>query len=190
MSWIFCLGVSVVLLTGCAQDTEVEQQLRQTALAVQGQQLGSLLRHSNTGVSVEQDSLTIQLTFGTDADLDLYVTDPLLETVYFARHSGRSGGRISKDVSCDEPQPAPSSKHQELNEVGLQSQSLYRIEEVYFETPLPGLYRIGIDYPVKCQNGGEQAAYAVSIRHGGEVTQKSGTVSFERFDVVVMEFEI
>jgi hypothetical protein len=55
---------------------------------------------------------------------------------------------------------------------------------------MPGRYRIGIDYPIKCEGGAEQAAFAVSVLHNGEQIQKSGAVSFERFEVVVMEFEI
>ena len=55
---------------------------------------------------------------------------------------------------------------------------------------MPGRYRIGIDYPVKCAGGEKQAAFAVSVLHDGERIEKSGIVSFERFEVVVMEFEI
>ena len=38
-------------------------------------------------------NLRIQLAFDDAADLDLYVTDPLQETVYFANTRSRSSGR-------------------------------------------------------------------------------------------------
>ena len=73
------------------------------------------------------------LAFGADADLDLYVTDPLLETVYFANQSSRSGGQFLEDVRCDEEQ--------------------IKVEEIRFDAPMPGRYRIGIDYPNACAEG-------------------------------------
>ena len=172
---LVCLAL-VVSLAAC-EDPETDNVLRQHRLEAQSQKLSSILGDATARVSSGEQGLTIQLTFGADADLDLYVTDPLLETVYFANHSGKSGGRISNDVRCDDIQAG-----------GTVDQP--RIEEVRFDNPMPGLYRIGIDYPKKCEGGEEQAAFAVSVMHNGEQVQKLGSVSFERFEVVVMEFEI
>ena len=186
----------VILLTGCGADSEVKERrelARQKALKVQGQQLGSILHNANAGVSTGDDSLTIQLTFDADADLDLYVTDPLLETVYFANRESRSGGRISTDVSCDDlnGQELSQEMSQEPSEkLPAELSRTLRIEEVRYDAPLPGRYLIGIDYPVKCRDGKKRAAYAVSVRHNGELIQNSGAVVFEQFEVVVMEFEI
>ena len=136
--------VLAVSLAGC-EDPEAKNLERRNRLDVQTQKLSSILGNATARVSAGDEGLTIQLTFGADADLDLYVTDPLLETVYFANHSGKSGGRISDDVRCDG-----------LQERG--SRQTPRIEEVRFDAPIPGLYRIGIDYPTKCEGGEEQAA--------------------------------
>ncbi|HJL60942.1 MAG TPA: hypothetical protein QF517_03220 [Pseudomonadales bacterium] len=182
MRSVFLFALAI-LLTGCGDDPETERVAEQKALKVEGQQLGSILRKSNTIVSTEDKGLTIQLIFGADSDLDLYVTDPLLETVYYANHQSRSGGRISADVKCVDPL--------QKKEGGLREQSReLRIEEIRFDAPISGRYRIGIDYPEKCDGGKEQAAYAVSVLHNGELIQNSGVVTFERFDVVVMEFDI
>ncbi len=176
------LLILMVSLAGCA-DPEAEKLERQKQLVVQSQSLSSILGDATARVTDGEQGLTIQLSFGSDADLDLYVTDPLLETVYFANHSGRSGGRISDDIRCDDEVEV---------EVVIEGRELKspRIEEVRFDTPIPGRYRIGIDYPTKCEGGAEQAAFAVSVLHNGEQIQKLGAVSFERFEVVVMEFEI
>ena len=177
-----------VSLWGCS-DPEVKRLDRQIQLDMQGQKLGSILGEASRRISDGEDALTIQLTFGADADLDLYVTDPLLETVYFANHQGKSGGRISEDVRC-ELETGSDERESEESGSGSSVSGQSRIEEVRFDSPLPGRYRIGIDYPTKCEGGEEQAAFAVSVLHNGERVQKLGAVSFERFEVVVMEFEI
>jgi len=183
---------------GCS-DPEAENIARQQQLNVQSQKLSSILADKGARISTGDEGLTIQLTFGADADLDLYVTDPLLETVYFANDSGKSGGRISEDIRCDDD---GSDKGDTNGDADSQGEAIgeiprdefgadeIRIEEVRFDNPIPGKYRIGIDYPRKCEGGQEQAAFAVSVLHHGEQTETLGSVSFERFEVVVMEFEI
>jgi len=117
-----------------------------------------------------ETTLSVQLAFEASADLDLYVTGPTLETVYFANHKSKSGGEISKDVRCDSDGD--------------------RIEEIVFDNPLPGRYRVGVDFPEGCDEGVLLAPYAVSVRHDGEERQVFGTVTLEQFDVIVLEFEI
>jgi hypothetical protein len=91
-------------------------------------------------------ALRVRLAFGGEADLDLYVTDPLAETLYFANERAASGGRLIADARCDSPAP--------------------RIEEVLFAAPLPGSYRVGVDYMVYRASCGEQprvVAYVLAI---------------------------
>ena len=177
-------SLAVLVLCGCS-DPEAEQLARQNDLAIQGDKLSSILGYATPRVTANEQSLTIQLIFGEDADLDLYVTDPLLETVYFAKPGGKSGGRMSADVRCYTKPSAPTSS---TTDTSVPQEP--RIEEVRFDDPLPGRYRIGIDYPRKCEGGQAQAAFAVSVWHNGEQIQQSGSVTFEKFDVVFMEFDI
>lgn len=180
------LGLIVLLLTSglsACTDPELEKLALESRMQEQGQRLISILGNATAGITQREESLTIQLTFGEDADLDLYVTDPLLETVYFANHSSVSGGRISEDIRCTKSLDGEGDSEQ-------QKIASPRIEEVRFDKPLPGLYRIGIDYSRKCEGAAEQAAFAISILHQGEQMQKTGSVSFEQFEVVIMEFEI
>jgi hypothetical protein len=91
-------------------------------------------------------SLRVRLAFGAEADLDLYVTDPLAETIYFANERAAAGGRLVADARCDSPSP--------------------RVEEVAFDAPLAGVYRVGVDYMVYREACGAQprvVAYVLAI---------------------------
>jgi len=91
-------------------------------------------------------ALRVRLAFGAAADLDLYVTDAQDETIYFGNERAASGGRLSADASCDSPAP--------------------RVEEVVFSQPLPGRYRVGVDYMVYRAKCGEQppvVAYVLAV---------------------------
>jgi hypothetical protein len=49
--------------------------------------------------------LLVRLAFDDVADLDLFVTDPLQESAYFANTPTRSGGRLLDDRRCSDPSP-------------------------------------------------------------------------------------
>ena len=163
-----CL-LAIVLLSGCAESSQ-DAAAEAAALEDQAAELAELLAKQVISGSEYQDHVLVSLAFSAETDLDLYVTDPLLETVYFANHESKSGGTISGDVRCDMEGP--------------------RIETVRFERPMAGLYRIGIDYPESCHGGRGRAAYAVSVR--GDRVNKSarGTIDYSRFEVIVLEFEV
>lgn len=118
--------------------------------------------------------LVVRLVFGPRADLDLFVSDPRSETVYFANRRARSGGRLAADVRCDAPAP--------------------RVETVRFEQPLPGRYRIGVDYPEVCPEtrGGEPkpAVFVVEWRAGDAAGLAHGRVEPLVFDSIALEFEL
>jgi hypothetical protein len=143
-------------------------QAEQSALAEQAAELAARL-----GERVAQGpGIVVQLAFGEEADLDLYVTDPLLDTVYFARHESRTGGRIAADVRC--------------------GTGGSRIEEVRFDAPWPGRYRVGVDHPERCDGASPPApaAYAVSAYVDGKTYRAAGSVAVEQFQMVVLEFEL
>ena len=117
----------------------------------------------------DETGLIVRLAFGADTDLDLYVTDPQLETVYFANHESKSGGAIGEDRRCGAE--------------GIQ------VEEVRFAAPMAGRYRVGVDYPEHCRGGEAPAAHAVSVTYNGQRLEGQGVVELRKFDVVVLEFE-
>jgi len=89
--------------------------------------------------------------FGAGADLDLYVTDPAQETVYFANTSSRaSGGRLEADLLCETGMREP------------------RVETVVFENAPLGRYRVGVDHAASCKGaGGAAEAFVVVVEFGG-----------------------
>jgi hypothetical protein len=116
------------------------------------------------------EALVVRLAFGADADLDLFVSDPRSETVYFAKRRSRSGGRLAADLRCDAPGP--------------------RIETVRFEHPLPGRYRIGVDYPEACGRDAAPVIFVVEWRRGDRGRLARGRALPLAFDTIAMEFEL
>ena len=176
---LFCTALVLLALVGCS-DRNAQQRDHSATLETRATALASELQTFNTAQRGPAASLVIQLAFGREADLDLYVTDPLLETVYFANKKGRSGGKISADRRCDSPPLATTE---------------IQVEEVIFETPLSGRYRIGVDYPNRCDSGGvtgfeERAAFAVSVQHNGVQQNLKGSVGYRFFEVAVFDFDI
>lgn len=139
-------------------------------LDLRGEELGQFLAGSGAAAPVDAKALVVRLAFGPEADLDLYVTDPMLETVYFANHKAKSGGQISADGRCG----------------GKTIQS----EHVQFDAPMPGRYRVGIDYPESCDGTTDPAAHAISVLYNGKRLEAKGTVSLQQFEVIVLEFDI
>ena len=118
-----------------------------------------------------ESGLRVLLAFGSGADLDLYVTDPLEETVYFANSPSASGGRLEADLRCDSPGGGD------------------RIEVVRFAAPLPGRYRVGLDHPEGC-GVARPAGFALAVVREGAVEVRSGTLQPLEFRLAALEFEV
>jgi hypothetical protein len=119
-----------------------------------------------------RDSLTVRVAFGAAADLDLYVSDPQLETVYYANTHARSGGRLSRDQHCKSPG----------GEI--------RIEEIVFTEPLPGRYRIGVDYAHRCTPGTGDVAFVLEIHETGARREIRGVSEPLVFLPILAEIEV
>jgi uncharacterized protein YfaP (DUF2135 family) len=124
----------------------------------------------------EQGALLVRLAFDDVADLDLFVTDPQQESVYFANSPSRSGGRLLADRRCSDSAP--------------------RVESVYFARPIAGRYRVGVDFHGRCDASShsrserKQGLYVVQIDHGGRTERREGMVAPGKFEVIVLEFDI
>ncbi len=167
MGRLLAAALLTMLVCGCAKPPTSDEQL--AAVQAESVNLANSLRGQ---VQREQSAVVIRLAFGPEADLDLYVTDPLLDTVYFARHESRTGGVISDDVRCDSVGP--------------------RVEEVRFANLWPGRYRVGIDFPRRCdgERAPAPAAYAISVNANGAIYSANGVVDLQYFEVVVLEFDV
>jgi len=112
----------------------------------------------------------VRLAFGSEADLDLHVTDPLQETVYFANASSASGGRLARDVGCRDSAP--------------------RVEEVRFAEPPPGPYRVGVDFFLRCRRVTAPVPFVLEVWADGVRHVRRGTVAFGEFDSRVLELRV
>lgn len=115
------------------------------------------------------DRLRVHLAFGPEVDLDLYVTGPLEETVYYANTPSRIGGELLEDRRCEHSSP--------------------HIESVRF--PLtPGHYRVGVDYPHACGDARAPVPFALLVEMPGGREQLRGLAAHQVFEPVVFEFEL
>lgn len=115
--------------------------------------------------------LRVQLGFGAAADLDLYVTGPDEETVYYANTPGKAGGALVEDRRCAHEGP--------------------RIESVRFPAPLlPGRYRVGVDYPHGCGDATAPAPFVVRIDGPDGSAEQRGLARHHVFEPVVLEFDV
>lgn len=114
--------------------------------------------------------LVVRLAFEADADLDLYVSDPLDETVYYANTPVRSGGALDADRRCEGAGP--------------------RVETVRFANPLPGRYRVGVDFQERCHGASDRVPWAISIDHAGARRQLRGLAEWNVFASRVDEFTV
>ena len=112
--------------------------------------------------------VVVRLAFEPAADLDLYVTDPLDETVYFANTPARSGGALDADRRCDAAGDT--------------------IETVRYEAALAGRYRVGVDFQHRCGDGGRLAPWVIAIDANGERRWLRGLATWNVFASRVDEF--
>jgi hypothetical protein len=117
------------------------------------------------------DAVRIQLVFGADVDLDLYVTGPADEAVYFANATSRDGGRLVADRRCDSPAP--------------------RVETIEFARAAAGRYRVGVDFMMRCERGVDRAPFElIAEAPGRPPVRQRGEAIFGAFDPRVLEFEV
>ncbi|MBI4517230.1 MAG: hypothetical protein HY699_15600 [Deltaproteobacteria bacterium] len=109
-------------------------------------------------------------------DLDLYLTGPSWETVYFANNPSRSGGKLERDVRCADRRAAAAAEP--------------ALEWATFADPAPGRYRVGVDYLEGCEGGAQPVGFRVVIEYGGARHEHTGVVQLRQFLPVVSEFEL
>lgn len=115
-------------------------------------------------------ALKVRLHFGSEAGLDLHVTDPKQETVYFGNSPSLGGGVLERDLRCNDPAP--------------------RTELVTFATPEPGRYRVGVDFITTCRRLRDPIPFEIEVIRGEVLQRIENEISPGRFRHIVLEFEI
>jgi len=119
-----------------------------------------------------EHALDVVLELDAAADLDLHVTDPELETVYFGNTPSVNGGVLDRDVRCES-----------------EGEISVRRETVRFEAPLEGHYRVGVDHVKACRRFRKRASYTIRVTAPGLALEKSGEVGPGRFEHKALEFD-
>jgi hypothetical protein len=116
--------------------------------------------------------LTVTLRWTAPVDLDLYVTDPALETVYFANPRTASGGVLERDARCAERQPGE------------------QVERARWTDPPPGRYRVGVDFLEACGMRLNEVAWALTVEGGGRRREIAGRARLAEREPRVLEFTV
>jgi hypothetical protein len=118
-------------------------------------------------------ALHVRLLWSTPVDLDLYLTDPTAETVYFANNPTRTGLALKRDVRCrsieQETRPSEHAVHDE---------------------PLAGRYRVGVDFIDACESRQDEADFRVVVDFCGVRRERIGRARLEQFQPIVLEFDL
>ena len=117
-----------------------------------------------------QDALEVHLVFDEAADLDLFVTDPNQEAVYFGNNPSLGGGILDRDQRCDA--------------TGL------RREIIRFANPASGRYRVGVSYDGSCHFRRARATYEIRVRGLDLMLDIHGEIAPATFDPIALEFEL
>jgi hypothetical protein len=116
--------------------------------------------------------LSVTLVWTTPVDLDLYVTDPALETVYFGNPHTASGGTLERDARCADP---PATEH---------------VERARWERPPPGRYRVGVDFIERCAARDNDVPYDLVVDVEGRRIAVPGRARLGVRDPRALEFTI
>jgi hypothetical protein len=149
----------------------LEARLSATPAATPGAESGEEPGADSGGrAGGEAAAVVVRLAFSESADLDLYVTGPREETVYYANSPSAVGGELLEDLRCEHAGP--------------------RIETVRFAQPLPGRYRVGVDYPHACGDAADVAPFVVAVETPGGRTLRRGLAALRVFEPIVLEIDV
>ena len=118
--------------------------------------------------------LRVALVWSSPVDLDLYLTDPTWETVYFANNPSRTGAQLLRDMRCRD----------------VVSGDKVFVELAGMTTPLPGHYRVGVDFIDTCNATHDPANFRIVVDFGDQRREATGTIGLAEFQPIVVEFDL
>lgn len=127
---------------------------------------------SSSALPPATTGLRVALLWSEAADLDLYVTDPRQETVYFANPRSGSGGRLERDEPCGERARARA------------------VESVTWPAPPAGRYRVGVDYHDTCGRTRGAVPFRVVVDTHGRREEATGSLEPAEFRYIVLELDV
>jgi hypothetical protein len=124
-------------------------------------------------VALQAAGVRVTLLWSSPVDLDLYVTDPSLETVYFANSPSQAGGRLEQDVTCKTVRSRGTL-----------------IERAEWAKAAKGRYRVGVDFMEDCGSEIDETEFRVVTEGSGERLERVAKILKGRFQPVVLEFDV
>src|SRR5437660_179716 len=125
-------------------------------------------------VALQAAAVRVTLLWSSPVDLDLYVTDPSLETVYFANSQSQTGGRLEQDVTCK----------------AIRGGGGTLIERAEWAKPSTGRYRVGVDFMEDCGSEIDETEFRVVTEVSGKREERVAKILKGRFQPVVLEFDV
>ena len=153
-----CLAIALAVAVGCAAKTPPAPP------------------RLPPGSAEDATDVRVTLAWSESVDLDLYVTDPAQETVYFANSSTGTGGKLERDVTCS---GVAASKPG-----GMLSES------IRWERPPSGRYRVGVDFMDGCGSSADEVTFRVAVDVGGSRKERVGKIAKSRFEPLIIEFDV
>lgn len=129
------------------------------------------------GVPLAGEELTVQLSWHAPVDLDLFLTGPSGETIYFGNRFARAGYKLESETTCD-----TLAQKGEVNS-----------ETAIIQQAAAGVYRVSVDYIFDCSSSIDEIAATVLLRStaaGRSFGSNSFTVTQQRLKTVAWEFEV
>lgn len=119
----------------------------------------------------------VELSWKVPVDLDLFVTDPEGETVYFANRKARTGLEMGEETDCR----------------SIATGSAPFRETAIIAAARPGRYRVSVDFIKDCGTIALQAEFGVRLleaRNGNELARGKSQVKHRVLEPVAWEFVI
>jgi hypothetical protein len=120
-------------------------------------------------------ALEVELKWQSPVDLDLFLTDPNGETVYFANRMAKSGAKMGQESGCAQ-----------LTEAGP-----FR-ETAKIPKAMLGRYRVSVDFIKDCGSKALSADFETILRgpNGRELGRGASKVQYRLLNPVGWEFEV
>lgn len=128
-------------------------------------------------IAKASDNLRLELTWKAPVDLDLFVTGPSGETIYFGNKQAKNGDRLIEESNCE----------------SLASQPSHSRESVLIPVAQNGKYRVSVDFILQCSSSLEEVEGKIDLFNAQDnttLTQHTITVRRQVLNTVAMEFEV
>jgi uncharacterized protein YfaP (DUF2135 family) len=123
------------------------------------------------------DNLRLELSWRAPVDLDLFVTNPSGETIYYGNKKSRNGDKLVQESNCK----------------NLTTKPVIMRETVLIPSAISGRYRVSVDFIFQCETNSEEADAGLTLFNAqteSALAQQTITVKRQILNTVAWEFEV